>query len=97
MSSRVFNDIMEGMEQAVAFARGEDVAVRVHIPTEIDTKRIRKKLGLTQKVFAERYGFPLSTLRGWEQGRFVPDKATQTLLRVIDKEPEAVQRAIEGA
>ena len=32
----------------------------------------------------------------WEQGRRVPDRAARVLLTVIDREPEAVVRALSG-
>lgn len=33
-------------------------------------KEIRQTTGLSQKVFAEMCGIPISTLRNWEQGDF---------------------------
>jgi putative transcriptional regulator len=59
-----------------------------------DPKQIRQRLHLTQEQFAARFGVPLGTLRDWEQGVRQPDSAAKTLLRVIDKEPEAVIRAL---
>jgi putative transcriptional regulator len=35
---------------------------------------IRQSLGLSQQDFAERYGFPLATLRNWEHGRREPSQ-----------------------
>ena len=70
---------------------------RVHIPSEIDVKRIRGKLGLTQQQFAARFGFNINTLRHWEQGRRVPDGPARAYLMVIDREPQAVQKALRIA
>ncbi len=58
-------------------------------------KALRTKLGLNQIDFAARYGLSVGTLRDWEQGRSQPDRPAQTLLRVIEREPEAVQRAMK--
>ncbi len=58
-------------------------------------KEIRRRLHLTQEQFAARFGLPLGTLRDWEQGAREPDSAARTLLRVIEREPEAVVRALE--
>lgn len=55
---------------------------------------IRTKLGMTQGAFADALGLPVATLRNWEQGRKPPDPAAATLLRVVDREPEAVFRAL---
>lgn len=92
--SEVSQSIIKGLEEAVAFARGENVGARVHIPEEIDVRRIRKKLNLSQTKFAERFGIKVKTLRDWEQGRRVPESSARAYLSVIDKEPEAVYRAL---
>lgn len=60
----------------------------------VDLKKLRRRLGLTQASFAARYGFALGTLRNWERGRRRPDGPAQILLQVIDREPEAVERAL---
>jgi putative transcriptional regulator len=57
-------------------------------------KAIREKLHLSQKQFAETFGLSLSVVRDWEQGRFFPDRAARTLLKVIAHNPQAVQEAL---
>jgi putative transcriptional regulator len=57
-------------------------------------KAIRNKLGLSQKAFAETFHLSLSAVRDWEQGRFVPDRAARTLLKVIAHNPDAVKEAL---
>lgn len=59
-------------------------------------KQIRRRLHLTQAEFAARFHLPLGTLRDWEQGAREPDSAARILLRVIDKNPDAVIEALEG-
>ena len=61
-----------------------------------DVKALREELGLTQEAFAARFGLAVGTIRDWEQGAHRPDRAAQVLLRVIAKEPEAVERALAG-
>ena len=53
-------------------------------------RRIRKRAGLSQAEFARRIGISVETVRGWEQGKLVPQGAARALLRVIDRVPEAV-------
>ena len=60
-----------------------------------DTKAIRKALRLTQHEFATTFQLSLATVRDWEQGRYQPDQAARTLLRVIARDPKAVKRALE--
>ena len=54
--------------------------------------RLRRRLGLAQVQFADRYRIPLSTLRQWEQGTREPDAATRLLLAVIAADPALVAR-----
>jgi putative transcriptional regulator len=93
-----FEGIMEGMNEAIAFVRGEDApGIRVHIPAEIDVHAIRAKLGLTQAEFAKRFGFSAAAVRDWEQGRRVPEQGVRAYLKVIANEPEVVERVLEKA
>ena len=55
---------------------------------------VRKTTGLSQEQFSARYRIPVGTLRDWEQGRREPDTAALSYLRVIEREREAVERAL---
>lgn len=57
-------------------------------------KVIRRALGISQEDFAARYGIPIGTLRDWEQGRAVPDRAARAYLTVIARDPETVRKAL---
>jgi putative transcriptional regulator len=81
-------------KQALAFAKGESNAGVVHIPHEIDTARIRRKINLSQSRFAAYIGVSVRTIQEWEQGRVVPSGAARAFLTVIDREPDAVRRAL---
>ena len=97
--SKVGERIIRGLEQALAFVdgTGDPSKCIVHIPPEIDVKAIRGRLGLTQREFAARFGFSVNTVRHWEQGRRVPEGPARAYLMVIDREPQAVQRALRIA
>ena len=59
--------ILKSAKQALAFAEGkEDHGCTVHIPEEINVRRIRKKLDMSQKAFAEYFGVNLRTVQDWE-------------------------------
>lgn len=60
----------------------------------VDIRAIRQGLGLTQPEFAIRFGLELDTVQNWEQGRNSPDPAASVLLKVIEKNPEAVDAAL---
>jgi putative transcriptional regulator len=97
--SIVANSIRRGLEQAVAYAEGtaDESAYRVHIPEQIDVKAICAKLEMTQEEFAGRFGFSVNTLRHWEQGSRQPEGPTRAYLLVIDRAPQAVQKALQTA
>ncbi len=91
--------IIEGLEEALAWSKGEDVPVRVtqvQVP-EIDVSAVRRRMGLSQTQFAAKFGFPPATLRNWEQGRVRPDTPTRVLLAVIAKHPESVEDVLKDA
>jgi putative transcriptional regulator len=59
-----------------------------------NVRAMRHRLGLSQKDFAKRFGFSVRTVQEWEQGRAIPDRPARILLRVIEKSPKAVERAV---
>ena len=61
---------------------------------DVDVAAIRKRLGLSQARFAHRFGFPVATLRHWEQGNRKPRGCALALLHVIDYHPAVATRAI---
>jgi len=96
---KVADDIAAGLEDALAFARGDKSRAReyvVRVPAKVDIRRIRRRLRLTQSAFARRFGFELSSVRNWEQGRRTPEGPARILLRIIEREPDAVHRALGG-
>ncbi len=96
--SNVAKSIRKGLEEAVAYAEGsgDGNLYRVHIPEAIDVRAIRLKLDMTQQEFAGRFGFSVSTLRHWEQGRRQPEGPARAYLQVIDRDPEAVRLALQS-
>ncbi len=73
---------------------GEDPHATPRFGRPVLPRDLRKRLGLTQTAFASLLGIPVATLRNWEQSRFVMDPAARTLLKVIDREPDAALRAL---
>ena len=89
--------IIDGLREAVSYARGEATDTHVsivNVPNDIDVRAIRQRLGLSQEEFALRFGFSLGTVRHWEQARRYPTGAARVLLKVIDHETDAVERAL---
>ncbi len=97
--SSIADSIRRGLAEAVAYAEGtaDESLYRVHIPAKLDVKAIRSRLKMTQQQFAARFGFNITTLRHWEQGRRAPEGPTRAYLLVIDRDPDAVQKALRIA
>lgn len=96
MAKRAFDKIMAGVESMGDILRGtaDPASYRVHVPDRIDVRRIRQTLGLTQAEFAARFGFSISTLRKWEQDGRQPEGPARAYLRVIERNPRAVEEAL---
>lgn len=98
MAKKAFDRIKDGLTDALAYAEGDKTrgkARRVEVPV-VDVRAARRKLGLSQDKFAETFRINPSTLRKWEQGTRQPHGPARVLLTVIDREPEAVKRALVG-
>jgi putative transcriptional regulator len=91
--------LIGAMNEGIAIARGEadPETYRVHIPPRVNVAALRRRAELTQEEFALRYGLTVARVRDWEQGRSEPDAAARAYLKVIEKEPEAVKRALADA
>ena len=66
------------------------------IPLRSASWRSARRMKLSRQRFADRFGLDARAVQDWEQGRRVPDRAARVLLTVIDRDPEAVVRALEG-
>lgn len=94
MSKSAFEQIAAGMTDAIAYANGNQAGSETHIPPDVDLKAIRLRMKLSQPAFAKRFGFSVGRIRDWEQNRTPMDASSRVLLTVIEREPEAVQRAL---
>lgn len=92
-----FNRIMAGLGEVVDIVEGRAEPARVFVPADVDVKAIRARMGLSQNAFAARFGFSSAAVRDWEQRRRKPEATARVLLTLINKEPEAVQRALAVA
>ncbi len=84
-------DLIKSLGEALAHAKGEGPAT-VH--THVTPREVRLQANLTQAEMAPLMGMSLSGYRKWEQGTRNVSGPAETLLRVIQREPEAVRRAL---
>lgn len=93
----VYDEIAAGMNDAVAHANGDQNAARVHTPPPVvNVKRIRERLGLSQREFSDAIRVPIDTIQNWEQQRRTPQGPALVLLMVLDRNPEMVLQIING-
>lgn len=96
MNEEEFQQLCESIRQAGEIKRGERKPSRVFTHGTPDAKAIRVRLGISQSRFAAIIGVSVRTLQNWEQGRRVPEGPARALLRVVDREPEAVLQALHS-
>jgi putative transcriptional regulator len=96
MNEADFEKLCESIKQAGEIKRGLRKPSRVFHAGAPDVKAIRERLGLSQARFAALMGVSPRTLQNWEQGRREPEGPAKALLKVVDREPEAVLQALHG-
>jgi putative transcriptional regulator len=99
--SRVGDDLVEAFREMADHVRGNVVVESYELPAEILTaeriKAIRRSVASSTKAFEAEFHIPARTIEAYEQGRRRPDAATTLLLRVLEKEPDAVRRVLRNA
>ncbi len=92
------HDLIQAVREMAAHRRGELALPmrKVMPPDAVDVAAIRKKLGINQKQFADHFGFALSAIKDWEQGRRKPERAARIFLAVIATNPQAIEQALES-
>jgi putative transcriptional regulator len=93
MKKENFDKLIAGMSDALAFVEGDTSRGQASVVEMVDVAGIRKKLGLSQSQFADRYGLERSVVQQWEQGRRRPDRAARLFLRVIEQNPAVAEAA----
>ena len=94
----IAGELVASLEEGLAILRGEKAASRVHLPPDWpDVQAIRARTGLPHEAFAARFGLKVAAVRDWEQGLRRPDPAAHSLLRVTEKKPEVMERAVRAA
>ena len=91
-------DLIAALEEVRAHRRGEiQLESKTFEPMPASrVKAIRKSVAKSPREFSKRFGIPARTLEGWEQGLRAPDRTAASFLRVIEANPEAVEKALAG-
>ena len=96
MNENDFGLLCESIRQAGEIRRGVRKPSRTFVIEDPDPKAIRERLGLSQSRCASIIGVSVRTLQNWEQGRREPEGPAKALLRVVDRDPQAVLHALHA-
>lgn len=108
MDKKLFKELIGSVREAGKIARGESKPKQVHAyaasrvrvlrerfkPSKI--VHLRHRLKMSQSEFANVMLIPKATLQSWEQGRRSPDGPALVLIQVMNKNPEAVVKALHA-
>jgi putative transcriptional regulator len=94
MSSQLFDELSESIKEAGKIRRGKAKPSRTFTYGATDIRKLRESVAVSQAQFARMIGVSKGTLQNWEQGRRHPRGPAKALLRVFEKDPRAVVRAL---
>ena len=92
MRRDLFKELKKGLEEI----RDQPKSLRQRTFVPLDIRKARQNFGMSQAEMAIFLNVSVRTLQNWEQGRRNPTGPAQTLLRIMQKEPEAVKRALHS-
>jgi putative transcriptional regulator len=88
--SETYKSISKGLHEAIEYSKGNQKGAREFRPQQVDVKRLRQRIGMTQPKFAASFGISLGTLRHWERGDRNPQGPALVLLNLLSKDPNKV-------
>jgi len=95
--SKLFEDLMAGAQEAVAWRKGEKILtvrdVELKAPAAMGPREvtaIRSKLRVSQAAFARILNVSPKTVQAWETNARKPSDAALKLLSIAKKHPEAL-------
>jgi len=93
--SKMGQNLIESMQELLDYSEGKiDLRTsRLNLSPVCETisvediKDTRKKLGMSQGVFAIVLGVSKKTVESWEAGRYTPDGAARRLISIMQTDP----------
>lgn len=96
MNDSDFKKLCQSIKEAGEIKKGLREPSRTFTHSDPNPKQIRERLDLSQSRFAAIIGVSVRTLQNWEQGHRKPEGPAKALLRVVDRNPEAVIHALHS-
>ena len=93
----VFGQIKAGLEDSIAYSRGELSLVTTEPPppppelSRAEIAALRKRLKMSQAFFAAVLNVSAKAVQSWEQGIRRPSDAALRMLQVIERQPSVVR------
>ncbi|WP_339665181.1 helix-turn-helix domain-containing protein [uncultured Pseudomonas sp.] len=91
--------MMQGVDEMAAQREGKITLRQVKVEsrpapevTANDIVALRKKMKMSQKVFAMRVRTSVETLRNWEQDKAKPNAQAALLIKLVEQYPDMVDR-----
>ena len=92
-----FERLQKGLQESVAYSRGEINLKTTDLPMPPpkaganQVVDLRKRLGMSQALFAATLNVSPKTVQSWEQGIRKPADAALRMLQVISERPQVVK------
>jgi len=96
MKKELFTELVESIKEGGKILKGRAKPKRSFKLEVPNVRQIRRRLHLSQSEFSTAFGISPATLRNWEQARRKPHGPARVLLRVAEKHPQSVLKAIHG-
>jgi putative transcriptional regulator len=101
-SESLFERLQSSLQQGIRHAKGETNLRTVSLPDpppKLDAKQVlklRRKLRMSQTVFACVLNVSYKTVQSWEQGTRSPSHAALRLLQLLSEAPDTVVKTVSG-
>jgi len=95
-----FHRLKKGMEASIAHSRGELSLKTTALPLppppagRVRVIALRKKLKMSQSVFAAALNVSTKLVQSWEQGKRMPSRGELRLIEILNRQPELVSSLI---
>jgi putative transcriptional regulator len=104
--NKFFEDIKAGLIEAIEHAEGKRILTSRDVeipdpPAPMAPRRIaalrKKRLGVSQAVFARMINASVHTVHAWEQGKTRPSGCAVRFLELLDRKPEILADLVKKA
>ena len=92
----IFNDLKDALGEAVEHSKGKLELRTTEVPPPPPPRKprdiiaIRRKINVSQAVFAKGLNVSVRTVQSWEQGQKKPSGVALRLLAIADEKPDIV-------